>query len=98
MLRRIFWECLVEDVTLEVVEDICRRILDGEVVVKNFEDVTAPSASIAPAHSISPPHTSSFVGMKSRAQRTPSPPPPPPAPQPSIISSSSFEHSGESGS
>ncbi|KAM7533746.1 hypothetical protein Aperf_G00000110673 [Anoplocephala perfoliata] len=97
MLRRAFWECLVKDVTLEVVEDICRRILDGEVVVKNFEDMTAPSASIAPAHSISPPQTSSFVGMKSRAQRTPSPPPPPPAPQPSITSSSSFEHSGESG-
>ncbi|KAM7534307.1 hypothetical protein Aperf_G00000110486 [Anoplocephala perfoliata] len=90
-----WWECFVEGMTVEVMEDICHRILDIYADGKSGEDVTAPSTSTAPTHSITPSQPSSSVGMKSRTQRTPSPPPPPPPPPQPSTTSSSFEHSGE---
>ncbi|EUB55682.1 Cyclin-K [Echinococcus granulosus] len=65
-----WWECFVEGMTVEVMEDICHRILDI------YSDGNKSGGGETVTKSDAPPQT----GSKRRSHHAPSPPPPPPPP------------------
>ncbi|KAM3188116.1 hypothetical protein ACTXT7_000885 [Hymenolepis weldensis] len=84
-----WYECFVEGMTVDVMEDICHRILDIYSNVKSDDEVAATTNNVTTSISAVVPPVPS-VGMKRKAENTPSPPPPPPPPS---LPSSSSSHS-----
>ncbi|VDN96053.1 unnamed protein product [Rodentolepis nana] len=85
-----WYECFVEGMTVEVMEDICHRILDIYSDVKN-DDVGTTNNMTTSTSAVAPPVPS--TGMKRKAERAPSPPPSPPPPPSSFSSHSKKETS-----
>ena len=82
-----WWECFVEGMTVEVMEDICHRILDiYSESNKTSEAVDTPSPNKSDA---------SQTGLKRRAPPPPPPPPPPLPPQSTTLSATTSKKSSE---